>query len=314
MRFVLGFDGGGTKTACVLADETQNVRARSRSGPSNPLRVGFDAALAALREAAHRVTTEARVEPGAIAAICAGLAGTGRPEAAEQMRAALAAAFPSAAVKVCTDLELALAAAGEGPAIVLVAGTGSAAIGRDAQGQVVRAGGYGPLLGDEGSACDIGHRAVAAALRVRDRSGGDSALGLQILRQLGCASWTAVQERVHAAADEVFPRVFPVVAAAADAGDELARELLGDAARELAMLADTLVVRLGLRDAIFLLAKTGGVLGRSAILDVQLDARLREIAPLARIGPLPVDPAEAAARLALRLISTRDAAVNEHDR
>lgn len=318
MRYVLGFDGGGTKTDCVLMDEAGNILARGRSGPSNPARVSAEQALANLQAAALDAFLHAAADslpnhattPRSFSAVVAGLAGAAQPDIAEKMRALVQTGFPGASLKLCTDLELALYAAGDAPAIVLVAGTGSAAIGRDAHGQVARAGGNGPLLGDEGSAYDIGRRAVRAALRAVDETSHDSALGKQILRQLGCAAWPAVQLRVSTAADEVFPRVFPVVTAAADAGDNTARMLLTDAARDLAALVKIVVGRLRLGKLDFLLAKTGGIFGRSLFLDATLDELLREAAPNARIAPLPMAPAEAAAHLALRLISSAEFAGN----
>src|SRR5712692_8361329 len=308
MRYVLGFDGGGTKTECVLMDETQKILAQSRSGPSNPTRVSFDAVLKALKDGAKLALTQARVKPESIAGICAGLAGTGRLEAGVQIRAALAVEFPETAIKICTDLELALAAMPDGPGIVLIAGTGSAAIGRSPNGDILRAGGFGPLLGDEGGAYDIGRRALIAALREHERGGTDSALGKQILRQLGIAGWVGVQERARTNAEELFPRVFPVVAAAADAGDETARVALRDAIRELIELVKDLAKRLGLQETRFNLAKVGGMMGRSAFFDAQLDDSLRAAFPRAKLGPLPILPAEMAGRLALRLLSTTGAA------
>jgi N-acetylglucosamine kinase-like BadF-type ATPase len=306
MRYVLGFDGGGTKTECVLMDETRVVLARARSGPSNPLRVGFLAAVTALQQAAHDALAEARIQHARIVAVCAGLAGVGHPEAARKMQEDLCASFGGVKVCVVTDLALSLEATGQRPAVVLVAGTGSAAIGWDAQGHLSRVGGYGPLLGDQGSAYDIGRQAILSALRACDRTGADTPLGAQILGQLECASWAELQNRARTAADEVFPRVFPVVAGAADAGDEVARKLLLDATRDLATLAEMIVERLGLREISFLLAKTGGVIGRSAFFDAELDNQLRLVAPYAKIGLLPVAPAEAAARVALDLLSAAE--------
>lgn len=310
MRLVLGFDGGGTKTECVLMDEARAILARTRSGPSNPLRVGFPAAVAALQQAAHDALAKARIEDPRIVAVCAGLAGTGQPEAVQKMHEGLSTSFADAKVCVVSDLALSLEATGQRPAAVLVAGTGSAAIGWDSEGRVSRVGGYGPLLGDQGSGYDIGRQAILSALRARDRAGADTPLGIQILRQLECPSWAELQNRARTAADEVFPRVFPVVAGAADAGDEGARELLVDAARDLAALVEMIVERLQLRETPFLLAKAGGMIGRSAFLDAELDGRLARLAPQANIGPLPLAPAEAAARVALGLISAAESPGN----
>ena len=302
MRYVLGFDGGGSKTECVLMNATRMILARTHSGPSNPARVGAAAALAALKQSASAAFAEAAVKATELAAVCAGLAGTGDPGLSQQMVSGLTEWFPQAAMRVCTDLDAALAATGEPPAIVLIAGTGSAAMGSDAAGQTARAGGHGPLLGDQGSAYDVGRRAVLACVRNSERSGRDSSLGKQVLRQLGCANWLEVQQRAARTADDVFPRLFPVVTAACDSNDDIACALLKNAASDLAALVETVTLRLSLGATEFFLAKLGGMLGRSAFFDERLDAALRKAAPTARIGLLPMSPAEGAAHLALGLI------------
>jgi len=338
MRWVLGFDGGGTKTDCVLAAESGEVLARGTAGPSNAFRVGFGAAFGALREAAQKALSATPIVigrpggasgaasgaiPGAagssaadlaadaaadIAAVCAGLAGVGQPADAEKMRALLAREFPRAVVRVCTDLELVLAAAPAGRAMVLVAGTGSAAIGRSASGEVTRIGGHGPMISDEGSAYDIGRRAVIGAQREFDRTGKDSELGKRILREMGgemgSPHWAELRKRIQSAPDEVFPRLFSVVAALADSGDETSQGILRNAAYQLASLATTLAERLHLADAPFPLVKTGGMIGRSKYLDAQLHERLRVTLPQAAPGSLEMAPAEAAAQLAVELLHT----------
>src|SRR5712691_5413944 len=298
MRWVLGFDGGGTKTECVLMDAAGKILARSVSGPSNPWRVGVESATREIDKAANLSLQEARVARNAVAALGAGLAGTGKPEMKERMRASLAGAFPGAAVSIFTDLEMALAAAGEGPIIVLVAGTGSAAIGRNAQGEIWRTGGLGPRVSDDGSAFDIGSRAVERAMKEQQQLGTDSILGRKILEQLGCASWQELQQRATLQADSVFPAVFPVVAEAADAGDPVAREILLQAASKLSALVNAVAEHSGLGRENIMLVKTGGTVGRCAFFDAQLDAALKRVLPQARIGVLQGSLAEAAARAA----------------
>ncbi len=298
MRYVLGFDGGGTKTECVLTDPAGKIVARSFSGPSNPYRVGVESATREIEKAADLCLQEAGTGRNAVAALCAGLAGTGSPELKEGMRASLEAAFPGAAVSVLTDLEAALAAAGEGPVIVLVAGTGSAAIGRNAQGQIWRTGGQGPRLGDDGSAFDIGSRAVARAMGEQQRLGRNSNLGSKILEQLGYASWQELRERATAEPDNVFPLIFPVVASLADAGDATAREILLQAAGELSSLVNAVAEHSGQGREEIMIVKMGGMVGRCAFFDAQIDAALKRILPQAQIGGLQMSPAEAAARAA----------------
>jgi glucosamine kinase len=303
MKLALGFDGGGTKTHCVLIDAQGHILAESRSGPSNPMRVGFGGAMASVCDGARLALQTAGVSIDDLAAICTGNAGTGQPEASERMRTLLSQEFPGALVRICTDLELTLEAAGDGPVVVLLAGTGSAAVGRDHAGQLVRIGGHGPLVSDEGSAYDVGRRAVMMAMRAFEKKEQDSPLGDRILGELGFASWEELQARAVAAPDDVFPRVFPIVAAAAETGDLAARQLLQLAAADLASLVYDLVERLQLRDQTFLLVKSGGMLCRSAYFDQLIDQRLREASPNAQFGALAMTPGEAAARIALRLLS-----------
>lgn len=284
-------------------DETRRVRGTARSGPSNPMRVGFGGALAAVCEAAQIAMQNAKVSLAEISGVCAGLAGAAQPESERKMKRLLAEEFPGKFVYVCTDLDLTLEATGSGPAVVLVAGTGSAAVGRGCEGQIARVGGHGPLLGDEGSAYDIGRRAAIDALRTSDRGMPNSPLAARILRELRVGDWEEFHLRVYSIPDEVFPRIFPVVTAAAEEGAPAARELLENAAEALAGLVADLVERLQLKSQKFLLVKSGGMVGGSAYLDRLIDERLRLAAPHAEFGALAMSPAEAAACMALRLVA-----------
>src|SRR5215469_6081398 len=134
MKCVLGFDGGGTKTECVAMDLAAHVVARARGPASNPTRVGFAAAAAGVKQVAE-ATLAASKENAEVVALCAGLAGTARPENHARMRQLLEEQFPGLPVELRTDLDLPLAAMPPGPAMVLVVGTGSAAVGRDQAGR-----------------------------------------------------------------------------------------------------------------------------------------------------------------------------------
>ena len=324
MDAFLGFDAGGTKTTCVVLDAAGHFLAETAGGPANPLRVGFAKASFALEDTALRALREARQETESVRAICAGVAGAGRPRIARRLVSYLSHAFPQAAVRVVTDIEIALEAgigqddldSGKRNAgIVIVAGTGSAACGRNSAGKTARAGGWGPWIGDQGSAYDIGRRAVEAALRARDHLGPPTALGEKILRaEEGDAEtpetqdWDAILERIAKHPDAVFPKLFPIVAEVATAGDAVAQQILAGAAKSLASLAKAVIDSLDLTDQPFTLTKSGGVFGHSEHLDAALDQELASIAPNAKFGSLRVLPARAAADLARKSIS--DTAAN----
>jgi len=297
MRCVLGFDGGGTKTDCVLMDETGAILARARSGPSNPSRVGMDAAYAALAEAADKALATAGKSAEEVASICGAIAGVGLTGTMPDFHRRFTLKFPTASVFLSSDLSMALAATLESPSLVVLAGTGSAVLGRDAGGILAREGGLGPVLGDPGSAYDLGRRAVILCLSQHE-PGQNSPLGNEILGAFKC-NWMELQAQIRSNPDSVLPKIFPIVAKAANEGDESARTLLRFGAEELAGFVAQVVERLGLRDETFFLAKTGGVFHRSAHFDDHFDELVRKIAPRARIGDLAKPIAEFAAQSAV---------------
>ncbi len=297
MRYVLGFDGGGTKTDCVLMDETGAILARSRSGASNPSRVPLDLAYAALLEAMDKALESSGKSAIDVVGVCGAIAGAGLATAIPEFHRRLQVKFPSATIFVDTDLSMALSATGESPSVVVIAGTGSAAIGRDVSGTLAREGGLGPVLGDPGSAYDIGRKAMILSLSPH-RPGENSYLANEILDAFKC-NWIELQAQIRANPDGVLPRIFPIITKAANESDESARGLLRSAAEELAGFVKRVVERLNLQNEAFFLAKTGGVFNRSAHLDRHFDELVREIAPKVRIGALPKPVAEFAAQWAV---------------
>jgi N-acetylglucosamine kinase-like BadF-type ATPase len=120
----------------------------------------------------------------------------------------------------------------------------------------------------------------------------------RIFKDLDCRDWNELFERIAKSADDVFPRLFPTVAKAGDAGDPVAREILQNAAASLGDLAYSVAKKLQLTGEEFPLAKVGGMHGRSKLLDAELDAKLAAVLPGAVMVPLAVSPALAAARMA----------------
>ena len=302
MGYSLGFDGGGTKTDCVLLDPNGAAIGEGRGGPANPLRCGYDVAFSSLREAAAGAIVAAGIRSDAITGVCAGIAGAGRRNVVRRILVFLAQEFPAALAQVSTDYEIALeAAVGPGPGVVLIAGTGSVAFGRNAAGETARAGGYGPWIGDEGSAFEIGRRAVSSVARTRDTDAPVTMLTDMISNALHCPDWDELMLRITKDPDDVFPKLFPVVAAAADSEDSAAKEILFTSAIGLGNLAMIVIRRLGMKGLEFPLVKCGGVFGRSQLLDQLLDSVLSSGALRAKISRLEISPAIGAARMAARL-------------
>jgi N-acetylglucosamine kinase-like BadF-type ATPase len=244
----------------------------------------------------------ARIRPGDVTNVCAGIAGAGRRSVVRRVMVFLTEEFPAALTQVATDYEVALeSAAGSGLGVVLIAGTGSVAFGRNAAGETARAGGYGPWIGDEGSAFDIGRRAVSAVARTRDTDAPVTMLAEMIPAALDCPDWDELMLRIMKNPDEVFPKLFPAVASAANSEDSAAKEILFTSAIGLGNLAMIVIRRLGMKGEEFPLVKCGGVFGHSRMLDTLLDSVLASGALRAKISRLEISPALGAARMAARL-------------
>lgn len=296
MRYVLGFDGGGTKTDCVLMDETGAILARARSGSSNPTTFGVEASLAALSAAGTDALRAAGRSEHDVAYVLGGVSGAAETNMRWDLMRGLQPRFPKATVIITSDLLLSLGATGETPSVVVIAGTGSAVLGRTAPVELARAGGFGPVIGDPGSAYDIGRKATAVILQ-KQLNRETFLLGAKVLESLQCMS-DELFDRARARPGDVFPKIFRVVASEAERSDVAAQALLTVAAQDLRDQAREVIEKLKLREANFFLAKTGGVFDGSAFLNSQFDSLMRETAPKARIGPLPRSVAEAAAQLA----------------
>ncbi|HTX14941.1 MAG TPA: BadF/BadG/BcrA/BcrD ATPase family protein [Candidatus Baltobacteraceae bacterium] len=304
--YFLGFDGGGTKTECVLADSEGHVLGRSVGGPSNPLRAGYTRAWFALSESADAVLSRAKLSAGHIGGICAGLGGAGRSGVVRRASTFFERGFPNARVRVTTDLEIALEAAfGSADGIILLAGTGSAAFGRGENGKTARAGGRGPWFSDEGSAFDIGRRAFKAVVEAEEARGPETALSKRLFKWHQAHDWDLLLDHIAKNPDDVFPKTFPLVAELAERGDEVSRGILSEAALSLATLAACVVDQLGWGNREIPLAKVGGVYGRSKHFDAAIDAELNRTLGRVRLVPIEISPAEAAARMAARLAQAK---------
>ena len=246
MAYYLGIDGGGTKTRCVLADESI-VLATAMSGGSNIVRLGETQAREALHTAVRQVCATGNISPAEIRAICIGAAGAARPEIAAKIHSILAELIPKASaisIEVVGDTEIALEAAfGAGPGVIAIAGTGSIAYGRDARGRIARAGGWGFAVSDEGSGHWIGRRAISAILSAHDQ-GFETALTAMVLQAWKLTTLDELVQQANSTPPPDFPRLFPIVLHAAAEGDSSARDLLNDAGANLASLAAIVIRRL----------------------------------------------------------------------
>lgn len=297
MSILLGIDGGGSKTSCIIGDEN-SVLGTGTSAGSNVVRVGEVRARKSLGAAIRHACAAADISPSRIEKTCVGIAGGALPEVAAVVRR-LVSDFVSGEVAVVGDMVIAMEAAfGAGPGVIVIAGTGSIAYGRNSAGQTARAGGWGFAISDEGSGHWIGRSAVAAVMRTFDEAGADSADRLLdgIMKTWGVT--TREQLVVAANKSPDFAALFPAVVSAAEAGDVTARMELTQAGGELASLAGIVIARLfGKRRAVPV-AVSGGVYGNSAAVRQAFGKRVRAAYPHASLKTTVIDPVNGALELA----------------
>ncbi len=304
MAFYLGIDGGGTKTRCLLGNET-TVLATAVSGGCNIVRLGEAKASESLHAVVRQVCAIAKISADQIEAICIGAAGAARPEIAAKLRRILAEIDPrfTSNIEVVGDAEIALDAAfGKGPGVIAIAGTGSIVYGRDGSGEIARAGGWGFAISDEGSGHWIGRHAISVLLRARDE-GRETALTRLILKAWDLDDIDALIQRANATPPPEFPRLFPIVVQAAAESDLVARELLSRAGAELAVLAGIVVRRVAQTPLFIPVAMTGSVFRQSEDVRRVFYNQLEERFPGIRLRDDFVDPVQGAlmrARAAVR--------------
>jgi N-acetylglucosamine kinase-like BadF-type ATPase len=297
--YVLGIDAGGTKTVCLLADGEGRVLAEARSTGANLQAAGELEVEKVLHNVMDSVLEDRSERP---AAICLGIAGVDRPQDAESVGSIMRRIGFKTPTLIVNDALIALVAgAGDGPGVVLVAGTGSIAYGRDAAGRAARSGGWGYLLGDEGAGFWIGRAALAAVVRQYDGRGPDTLLTGLVLERLALESPTELIREIY---DRDVHRQtiagLPVlVARAAEQGDAVATDILTRASVELAALAASVITRLEMRGSVFPTVLAGGIFRGVPGLAGDVAARIAEAAPRSDIRLLEVEPAVGAVHLAI---------------
>ena len=302
---VAGIDGGGTRTRAAIVDGTGRVVGYGESGPSNIHVVGRDVARDAIAAAMSAASDSAGLASTRVAAAFLGVAGVGSAHDRDELRSIARELdlSPEETLGVDHDLRIAHAGglAGE-PGIVLIAGTGSSCYGRSSEGISWRSGGWGPLLDDAGGGYWLVVQAIAAVTRAVDGRGPatslegslKNALGIddtnELLRLTGRGGLTREQLAEHA----------PIILAADDNGDEVARDIVRRGVDELARMVQAVVGNLGMMDARVPLVFTGGLSMNKAYrdeLELTVDNRAENVALVEAKMP----PVLGAALLALEL-------------
>jgi glucosamine kinase len=297
--YVLGVDAGGTKTVCLLADERGTIVSQARGGGANLQAHGELEVEKVLHRVMDTALGERDIRPDAI---CLGIAGVDRPQDLEAVRGIMRRIGSKARILVVNDALIALVAgAGDRAGVVIIAGTGSIAYGRDTEGRAARAGGWGYLLGDEGSGFWIGRRALSAIVRAADGRGPATDLTDRVMARLKLARPSdLIRETYYRDLKRgAIAGLADLVEESRAAGDAVASDILAQAARELTVAAASVVNRLGMRGEVFPTILAGGIFKAVPWLAAEVMRLLLEVAPRSQAGLLDVEPAVGAVRLAM---------------
>jgi glucosamine kinase len=264
MPYYLGIDAGGTKTESAVSNGAE-LLGQATCGSCKVLRVGEEQARRNLRQAVLEACDAAKVRPGEISQVCIGMSGASIPGIISWAEGVIHELGP-AHVKIIGDHIVAHRAAfGAMAGVLVIAGTGSIAYGKNEKGETARAGGWGPTVSDEGSAFWIGREAVSAALKLHDQS-SNNGLYSSIAQFWKAESAEEVIRVVNSDANAKFAELSSLVTSIADKGDSTAQAIMTRAGRELAALAATVIARLWPPDAVVRVAMAGGVLQNSSLI------------------------------------------------
>ena len=302
---VIGVDGGGTRTRARLSNMQGEVLGNGEAGLSNPNASGFDAAKNEISSAVDRAFQDAQRKRQKVAAACLGISGVDRTEERDHfVRWGLEAL--ASRVQVVNDGETVLAAGStENWGVALIAGTGSIAWGktRDHPPRIARAGGWGYMIGDEGSGFELGREALRAVTQSEDGRSESTSLRDAILGHWGLHLAAELIPRVYRSglvpAD--YARLAPLVVRCAEEGDPVARRLIERTAAALAMTVIAVARQLQFPPGDIPLALTGGLLLEAELVRTRLAAELGKRG--AHFSPIALvrEPVAGAVRMAIEL-------------
>jgi glucosamine kinase len=299
MRYSIGVDGGQTSTTAVVADEQGCLLGIGHGGPANHIHEpgGVERVRRSLADAIRGALAMADLENARIAGACLGMTG-----GTAEMECLCTPVVPAERILFGQDTRIALYSVTFGrPGVVVIAGTGAAAYGVNAAGKCAAASGWGYLLGDEGSGYWIALRALNACCRATDGVGSSTQILPLLLQHLEAPDLRHIHKQVYAGrmARSEIAALAEVVSRAAAQGDPLARRILREAGKELALAVCAVITKLGLEQETMVVGTVGGVFRAGRLVLRTFREGVHGVAPSASIAPARVPSAVGAALMAL---------------
>ncbi|MBK7104556.1 MAG: ROK family protein [Ignavibacteriae bacterium] len=237
MKYFIGIDGGGTKTKCVLCDENLKIICSTQSGPSNFLTIGTEIVSQTILDLIKKCCDEIKISTNELTGIVLGTTGAGRESDADKLKNAIINSAKNQNLllnnfEVVSDARIALEGAFSGnPGSILISGTGSIMFGKDANGIIHRVGGFGRLIGDEGSGYSIGKKGLNQISKYFDGRGKETLLQKLVEENFNISDQSKLISKVYNNELNI-QDVAPLVIQAAN-NDDLCRNILDEETNEL---------------------------------------------------------------------------------
>ena len=306
MNYIIAFDCGATKTECALADIDGNILYTSTGSAGNYLVTGTDEASRTILSLLNDCIKKINVEYSEIENIIIGAAGAGRKEDADKLERSLRQVFSKdginiKSIKVIGDTEIALKGAFPNEAgCILIAGTGSIIYGKDERGNIYRAGGFGRLLGDEGSGFSIGRKGLQAAAKYFDGRGDETLIVRLIQEKYSINSADELITQVYKENLDI-ASIAEVVINAAENEDQIGYNILLEESEELIHHVNTMMEKMDTENLNISFA--GSLISKNNIYSDMLRDKIKSSLPSVKIVAPKHSPIEGAILLAKEMLN-----------
>jgi N-acetylglucosamine kinase-like BadF-type ATPase len=308
--YIIGIEGGGTKTTAVLCALDGIILSEAQGGPSNFQIVGVEQSARTILELIDTCCHSVGCSASQIGAVVAGLAGAGRANDQQRMLSGLLDAAQQRdivlnKVEIESDARIALEGAFNGePGIVIIAGTGSIVFGKDKNGKTYRAGGWGRKIGDEGSGYAIGMEGFRAVAKLIDGRGGKTKLLKLFEEKFGLGTQEAIINAVYRDNFDIASAA-PIIIEAASKGDKVAKDILAGACDDLIQVIDTVLVKMRKKNGKHQLAFVGSLLANDNYYSHKVRSAVKRALPSVSIHRVESSPVVGASLMAIELLKSR---------
>jgi len=306
MNYIIGFDCGATKTECAIADINGNILYKITGGAANYLVTGSDETSKIILSLLNDCLKKMKADYSKIENIVIGAAGVGRKEDAVKLENSLLKLFSADGIainslKIVNDAQIALKGAFPNKAgCILIAGTGSIIYGKDEKGNIYRVGGFGRLLGDEGSGYSIGRKGLQAAAKYFDGQGDETLIVRLIQEKYSIDSADELIKKVYKENFDI-ASIAEVVIDAAESQDQIAHKILLEESNELVHHINTIMKKMDTNE--LSVSFGGSLISKNNIYSETLRNNIKTSLPSVKIVAPAYSPIEGALLIAKEILN-----------